>query len=32
MRRNVTPKAAEFIREDIGYWAGVVRRAGIKPG
>jgi len=32
MRRNVTPKeAAEFIREDIAYWATVIKRAGIQP-
>ena len=32
MRHNVTPKeAAEFIREDIAYWATVIKRAGIEP-
>ena len=32
MRRNVTPKeAAEFIREDVAYWATVIKRAGIPP-
>jgi tripartite-type tricarboxylate transporter receptor subunit TctC len=32
IRRNVSPKeAAEFIREDVAYWAGVIKRAGIPP-
>jgi hypothetical protein len=32
MRRDVTAaQAAEFVRQDVARWAGVVRRAGIKP-
>ncbi len=32
MRRNVSPKqAADFIREDVTYWATVIKRAGIPP-
>ena len=30
--RNVTSaEATEFIRQDVAYWAGVIRRAGIPP-
>jgi len=30
--RNVTPaEATEFIRQDVAYWASVIRRANIQP-
>jgi tripartite-type tricarboxylate transporter receptor subunit TctC len=32
VRRNVSPQdAAAFVREEVAYWAEVIRRAGIRP-
>lgn len=32
IRRSVSPQeATAFIRDEVAYWAGVVRRAGIQP-
>lgn len=33
VKRNVLPKdAAQFVAQDVAYWANVVKRAGLQPG